>query len=148
MNVNVLVDASGSMVENGKEAVVKYLLYAINGYANEDKRLFIKLFLWGSSLKEIESISKAELGEGRASEEVAGFLRDHSKDMNLVITDGGFTRETKNGIRNILDRKDIYYVGVGCDCNMPSLRNVADSEHIYLAQDVIACLRKMVNLGM
>lgn len=148
MNVNVLVDASGSMVENGKESVVKYLIYAINGYANEDKRIFIKLFQWGNGIKEIESISKVELGEGRASEEVAVFLRDHSGDKNLIITDGGFTRETKNGIRNIPDKKNIYYVGVGCDCNMPSLRNVADSERIYLAQDAIVCLKKMVNLEM
>lgn len=144
MNINVIVDASGSITENGKESVVKYLIYAINGYVNEDDSFSIKLFQWGSSLKEIESISKAKLGEGVASDKVVEFLRNHSREKNLIITDGGFTREIKNGIRTISNRKNIYYVGVGCDCNMPSLRSVADSEHIYLAQDAIACLKKFL----
>ncbi|TGX98813.1 hypothetical protein E5357_07565 [Hominisplanchenecus murintestinalis] len=142
MNVNVLVDASGSMTENDKESVVKYLLYAINGYANGDNSFSIKLFQWGNRLIEVESVFKVEIEEGRASDEVVEFLRNHSEDKNFIITDGGFTREIKNGIRTIPDRKDIYYVGVGCDCNMPSLRSVADSEHIYLAQDAISCLKK------
>ncbi len=143
MMIDVLIDVSGSMSENGKDAVVKYLLYAINSYIVENTASSIKMFQWGQDIHEIESTAQIEFGAGKATEKIADFLCKDKGEMSIVITDGGFSRKIKNEIKKMQNREYIYYIGVGCDCNLPSLRNVADLEHIYNAQDIITCLKKI-----
>lgn len=146
MKVNIFVDVSGSMTENGKDSVVKYLLYSIEGYANEEKRISCRLFRWGNDVEEVLDLSKLSFQVGNASEKIVEFIKAHPGEKNLIISDGGFSRETKREIKGILERKDIYYIGVGCDCNLPAIRNLADSGKIFLSQDVITCLRNMVDV--
>ncbi len=143
MTINVLIDVSGSMCENGKEAIVKYLIYAMNGYIKENMTSSVRLFQWDQNIREIESPTQIEFSSGKTSERIVEFLNKNNGELHLVVTDGGFSRIVKNELKKIENRKNIYYIGIGCDCNLPSLRSVADLEHIYSAQDIITCLKKM-----
>lgn len=67
MDVNILVDVSGSMTENGKDSVVKYLLYAIKGYADEGKGFSYRLFQWGDAVEEITDLSGLSFQAGSAA---------------------------------------------------------------------------------
>jgi hypothetical protein len=147
MNINILIDVSGSMTENGKDSVVKYLIYALKGYEKEEKRISCRLFQWGNDIEELPDLTKLSFQAGSASEKIVGFIKEHLGEKNLIISDGGFSREIKRGIKGIPERKDIYYIGVGCDCNLPVIRNLAASDRIFLSQDVIACLKNIVDAG-
>lgn len=145
MHINIIVDISGSMTENGKDSVVKYLLNAIEGYAVREKRIAYRLFRWGDEIESISDVSGLSFRKGPASDRIAEFIKEHSGERCLILSDGGFSRKTEQGMKRILERKDIYYIGVGCDCDLSMIRRLADSDKIFSSQDVIACLKNMID---
>lgn len=61
--VNIVVDASGSMAEDDKNGVVKYLLNGINNIIETnlfDDVKFI-LYQWGQEIKKFENFEKAKI---------------------------------------------------------------------------------------
>ena len=147
MNVNIIVDVSGSMIENGKDSVVKYLLYAIDGILKDSALEAYKIYQWGKQLEELTEIRKISFDSGKVSDNLVNFLKDHIEDKNIIISDGGFSRDIKRGIKCLSDKKNIYYLGIGSDCDIAAIRMVAISDRIFPAQEVIPCLKSIVNEG-
>lgn len=147
MSINIIVDVSGSMTENGKDSVVRYLLYAIEGYCKEEKINEYKVFRWGKQLEELAEPYKLSFDSGKATNELLEFLNNHIDDKNLIISDGGLSRDTKKGIKDISNRNNLYYLGVGSDCDLAAIRAVAMPDKIFMAQEVISCMRSITNTG-
>lgn len=147
MNLNIIVDVSGSMTENGKDSVVKYLLYAIDGFSKDSALKAYKTYQWGKQLEELTEIHKITFDSCKASDELIDFLKNHMEDKNIIISDGGFSRDIKRGIKGISDKQNIYYLGIGSDCDIAAIRAVANPDRIYSAQEVIPCLKSIVNEG-
>jgi len=145
MNLNIIVDVSGSMTENGKDSVVKYLLYAIGGFSKDSGLGMYKIYQWGKQLEEVTETHKISFDSGKASNGLVDFLKRHIEDKNIIISDGGFSRDLKRGIKGLPDKKYIYYLGVGSDCDIAAIRAVAMLDRIYSAQEVISCMRTIVN---
>lgn len=146
MKVNILVDVSGSMTENGKTSVVKYLLHSIEGYAKEEKRLSCRLFQWGNEVEEVADLKGLSFRAGSASEKIATFIREHAGEKHIIISDGAFASEIRKEIKKIPERGSIYYIGVGCDCDFPAIRTLANGDKVFPAQDVITCLKNMFDV--
>ena len=147
MNLNIIVDVSGSMTENGKDSVVKYLLYAIDGFSKDSDLEAYKTYQWGKQLEEVTETHKISFDSGKASNELVDFLKNHMEDKNIIISDGGFSRDIKRGIKGLPDKKNVYYLGIGSDCDIAAIRTVAMPDRIYSAQEVIPCLKTIVNEG-
>ncbi len=147
MNMNIIVDVSGSMTENGKDSVVKYLLYAIDGFSRDNNLGEYKIFQWGKRLDEVVEPFKLSFDSGKVSDELLSFLNNHIDEKNIIISDGGFSREIKKGIKEIPDKKNIYYLGIGSDCDIAAIRAVAMPNRIFAAQEVISCMRVIINAG-
>lgn len=146
MKVNVLIDASGSMTENGKISIMKYVINAVEGYSAEEESIDLSLYLyqWGDSIEHISNVGEFRSKEGTVEGDVIKFVSEHSKEAVLIISDGGFSRKMKREFRQLQTRENIYFVGVGCDCNFPAIRSLTDDKNVFRAQDIITCLKNMM----
>ena len=147
MSLNIIVDVSGSMTENGKDSVVRYLLYAIEGYCKEEKGVDYKVFQWGRQLEELTSPYKLSFDSEKSSNELIEFLNNCLNDKTIIVSDGGLSREIKLGIKEISNRSNIYYLGVGSDFDLATIRTVTKPDRIFFAQEVISCMRSITNMG-
>ena len=145
MNLNVIVDVSGSMTENGKDSVTKYLLYAIDGVLKDIGLEAYKTYQWGEKLEELTETHKILFGSCKASDDLVDFLNNHMEEKNMIISDGGFSRDIKRGIKGLSDKNNIYYLGIGSDCDIAAIRAVAIQDKIYSAHEVIPCLKSIIN---
>jgi hypothetical protein len=134
------VDASGSMAEDDKNAVVKYLL---NGICNvsefEDFRdVDFVLYQWGQSVKKFDSIenSKIEFTGRPLSSGVRELSQiiDENKPL-IFISDGNFDRKDKESIKKL--SKHIVTVFVGIDANRKILRDIATDGVVYSVADFV-----------
>ena len=102
--INVVVDASGSMAEDDKNAVVKYL---INGICNVKQEALYRdtqfvLFQWNSASVKFDDMEKAKIEfRGRSSfEDLEPIIDEIDSDSSIIlISDGGFGNNEKNKIR-------------------------------------------------
>lgn len=143
MNINILIDASGSMVENGKISIVKYVINAAVGYSKADGSMDLSLYQWGDSIERLNSLGEYRVQGGRSEGSIADFMEAHSEENLLIISDGGFSSKTKKDFRKIQNKENVFFLGVGCDCNFSAIRSLIEKENIFRAQDAITCLRNM-----
>ena len=104
--VNILVDASGSMAEDDKNAVIKYLL---NGICNimgttDFGNIEFVLYQWGQESNKIENWEKAKIefaGNSLLSglEELKQMI-DENQTM-IFVSDGNFNSGDKEQIKKM-----------------------------------------------
>ena len=141
--VNIVVDASGSMAEDDKNAVVKYFL---NGIVNihetsEFDNIDFVLYQWGEESKKIESLINTKLEfKGKASISEIEILRQYI-DRNqpvIFVSDGNLTKEEKAGIKEL--SVNILPIFVGIDANKAILKEIATEKVVYSIPDFMQCV--------
>lgn len=145
--VNIVVDASGSMAEDDKNAVIKYLLNGIcnvTGTTDFDDIEFV-LYQWGQESKKIENLAKAKIefaGKSPLSglEELKQMI-DENKTM-LFVSDGNFTIEDKAQIKKM--SINIIPIFVGIDANRTILRDIATEKVVYSVTDFMQAIYECV----
>ena len=111
--LNVLIDTSGSMAEDCKNAVVKYLLN-IAGL-------------------------KITYGGQMTTTAINGCFREMSDEQNtLLISDGCFDVDTEKAISKHKD--NVVCVAVGEDAMLNNLQRCSKNKKVYLAEDVNAAI--------
>lgn len=138
--VNIVVDASGSMVEDDKNGVVKYLLNGINNIIETtdfDDVKFI-LYQWGQEIKKFENFEKAKIefsGESNYSglEELKKLI---SKNQTILfISDGNFGLKYKSQIKDL--STNIITIFIGVDANRAILKDIATENIVYSVTDFV-----------
>lgn len=138
--VNIVVDASGSMAEDDKNGVVKYLLNGINNIIETnvfDDVKFI-LYQWGQEIKKFENFEKAKIefaGESNflGLEELKKLL---SKDQTIIfISDGNFDLEYKVQLKDL--STNIITIFIGLDANRAILKDIATDNVVYSVTDFV-----------
>lgn len=141
--VNIVVDTSGSMSEDDKNAVVKYFL---NGIVNihetsEFDNIDFVLYQWGEESKKIESLINAKLEfKGKASISGVEILRQYI-DRNqpvIFVSDGNLSKEEKAGIKEL--SVNILPIFVGIDTNKAILKEIATKKVVYSIPDFMQCV--------
>lgn len=141
--VNVVVDASGSMAEDDKNAVVKYL---INGICNvketsEFSDIEFVLFQWGNNSIRFENFEKAKIEfKGKTSYDDFRTIEDEI-DYDcpmLLISDGGFSKVDKIKIEKLSKR--IIPIFIGIDANRAILKDLATDKVVYSVVDFMQAL--------
>jgi hypothetical protein len=138
--VNIVVDASGSMAEDDKNGVVKYLLNGINNIIETnlfDDVKFI-LYQWGQEIKKFENFEKAKIEFAGGSnslglEEIKKLL---SKDQTIIfISDGNFDLEYKVQLKDL--STNIITIFIGLDANRAILKDIATENVVYSVTDFV-----------
>ena len=145
--VHIVVDASGSMAEDDKNAVIKYLLNGIcnvTGTTDFDDIEFV-LYQWGQESKKIENLAKAKIefaGKSPLSglEELKQMI-DENKTM-LFVSDGNLKREDKEKIKKM--RINIMPIFVGIDADRTILRDIATEKVVYSVTDFMQAIYECV----
>ena len=145
--VNIVVDASGSMVEDDKNAVIKYLLNGIcnvMGTTDFDGIEFV-LYQWGEESKKIENLEKAKIefaGKSPLSglEELKQMI-DENQTM-IFVSDGNFTSGDKAQIKKM--SVNIIPIFVGIDANRTILKDIATEKVVYSVNDFMQAIYECV----
>lgn len=136
--LNVLIDISGSMAEDCKNAVVKYLLNAI---ASCDKPEGKNYYLVGEQCRRIGDIDSLKITYGgqMSVNAIHDYFREISEeDETLLISDGCFDNDIEKSIYE--HRKNVVCVAVGEDAMLGNLRRCSKNKKVYLAEDVTAAI--------
>lgn len=141
--INIVVDASGSMTEDDKNAVVKYL---INGICNvKETKEFTNaefvLFQWGINSVKFENIETAKLEfKGKNSYKNFSTIKDDIdyESPMILISDGEFNEDDKEEIKKL--SKQIIPIFVGVDANRAVLKDIATDKVVYSVTDFMQAL--------
>ena len=145
--VNIVVDASGSMAEDDKNAVIKYLL---NGICNvmgttDFGDIEFALYQWGQQIKKIENLEKAKIefaGKSPLSglEELKQMI-DENQTM-IFVSDGNFNSGDKAHIKKL--SVNIIPIFVGIDANRTILQDIATEKVVYSVADFMQAIYECV----
>lgn len=141
--VSIVVDASGSMAEDDKNAVVKYLINSICNVrqTKEYSDVEFVLFQWGNNSIKFENIEKAKL-EFKGKTSYDDFVPieneiEYESPM-ILISDGGFSKNDKVKIEKLSKR--IIPIFIGIDANRFILKDIATDNIVYSAADFMQAL--------
>lgn len=141
--INIIIDSSGSMAEDDKNTVVKYLINGIcnasRNYITED--MSFNLFQWGKETKQIDDIEKAKLdfvGKANISglEKIGQLI--NKEEAVLFVSDGNFGRLEKQRIINLSN--NILSIYVGIDANKKVLKDISTNKEVYSVMDFMQAL--------
>ena len=137
--VNIVVDASGSMAEDDKNAVIKYLL---NGICNvmgtpDFDSIEFALYQWGQESKKIEFAGKSSLS---GIEELKQMI-DENQTM-ILVSDGNFNSGDEVQIKKI--SVNIIPIFVGIDANRSILQDIATEKVVYSVTDLMQAIHECV----
>ena len=136
--LNVLIDTSGSMAEDCKNAVIKYLLNAITSCEGVEIKNY---YLVSDKCIKLEDITEIKITYGgqMMTTAISGYFRETSDEGNtLLISDGCFDIDTEKAISKHKD--NIVCVAVGEDAMLNNLQRCSKNKKAYLAEDVIAAI--------
>ncbi|MDU2569002.1 MAG: VWA domain-containing protein [Veillonella sp.] len=145
--VNIVVDASGSMAEDDKNAVIKYLL---NGICNvmgtpDFDSIEFALYQWGQESKKIENLEKAKI-EFAGNSSLSGIeelkqMIDENQTM-IFVSDGNFNSGDKVQIKKM--SVNIIPIFVGIDANRSILKDIATEKVVYSVTDFMQAIHECV----
>ena len=143
MNVNIVMDGSGSMSENGKVSIMKYIINSAKGYSKEEGTITLSLYQWGDKIECLNDLAEFRIQDVNSEGDIAEFVNKHTGEKILILSDGGFSIKTKKAVRGMQGKENVFCIGVGCDCNFPAIRSLIDDKNIFRPQDIITCLQAM-----
>lgn len=141
--INIIVDASGSMAEDDKNAVVKYLINSICNVKQTKEFYDVEfvLFQWGSNSVRFENIENAKLEfKGKTSYDDFKQIEDEIEYEfpMILISDGGFSKNDKVKIEKL--SKQIIPIFIGIDANKAILKDIATDKVVYSVPDFMQAL--------
>lgn len=132
--LNVLIDASGSMAEDCKNAVVKYLINAITSCDGTEVKNYYMVSNQCTKVEDIASLKITYSGQ-LTSKAINDYFREMSEeDKTLLISDGCFDVDTEKSISK--HRNHVVCVAVGEDTMLSNLQRCSVNKKVYLAEDV------------
>lgn len=134
----ILIDTSGSMMEDGKKSVIMYLINTIkNTLAGGTS-----IYTWD---KEIKSFSgKIEFGISNDRSSISSFFENHNNEPIILITDGCFTSNIKSIIKK--HSQKLVCILVGIDSSIVSMQRTVGVSNAFEASDTVACISRYLSL--
>ena len=147
MVVHVIVDASGSMVEDSKRGIVKYILVGMEHVHQRSNfsSCEYKVYQIGEKtgyIGTLESYEKIVYG-GTIKEEYIQKIEPHihSEDKVILLSDGNMELSVAQCLKNTF--KNLVCIGLGADMNKSVLKKLSYSKKVYNATDYIEVMGLM-----
>lgn len=142
MKINVVIDTSGSMAEEDKNAVIKYVLNTICGL--DLGNVEFSFFQLGTQTKKLENITKEKLMfggafRGSAIDELKAILENEAPI--ILLSDGNIETDIKSKLFSI--ENDIIPVWIGMDANIACLEAIAKDKRVYSVPDVMQAVNSI-----
>lgn len=139
--INIVIDSSGSMQEDDKNAVIKYLLISINNskYMEDLKNINFEFFCLGTNTFKMKEESKIEFS-GDINLEKVNKLKDiiNTEYTTILISDGNLDNEVKKEIKKIFE--NLFCVSIGIDSDLNVLKYISSSNKVYSVVDIFQLL--------
>ena len=141
MIVHIIIDASGSMIEDSKNGIIKYMLtgmkhiHARNSTSNTE----YKVYQWGRKTAYLGTLADYEkvLYEGNVTEEGVNILLDliPKEDTILLLSDGNISEKEGALLKSAFE--NIFSIAVGADADLYSLEDICNRARVYYPIDYI-----------
>lgn len=139
----ILVDASGSMGEDGKKSVIRYVLNAIDGIMRTNwSEIEYKVLYWNETI--FEDNPKMDCSGCANASALSDFLVSNVENDILFIGDGNYTERVKKILSEKNENK--VFLMLGIDCNRARLKKIFRTEKIYETADVVTCIDDFINI--
>lgn len=138
MNNLILIDTSGSMMEDGKKSVIMYVINTIRNTLPEEP----SVYTWDKEIKPFSG--KLEFGTTNSLGTFSSFLDEHNDEPLLLITDGCFSSNIKSIIKK--HSKKLVCILVGIDSNIITLQRTIGVNNTFEASDTVACISRYLSL--
>ncbi len=141
MRVHIIIDASGSMIEDSKNGIIKYMLEGMNHIHNRTSasNAEYKLYQWGKKTAYIGTLSAYEkiVYEGTTTEEGLNILLDliPKKDTILLLSDGNISEKEGALLKSAFE--NLFSIAVGADADIYSLEDICSRTKVYNSIDYI-----------
>ena len=133
--VHVIIDASGSMREEGKTAALGYLLHTILHILKSSpfQNMECVFFQWSHEVRKLETIRNLKI-EGRiCGHALEEYFQDRPADAMILISDGGGLDRNIIGELKALYTKR-FVISIGADSYDVNLKKIAG--RVFQACDI------------
>ena len=129
--VFLLIDTSGSMIENEKRSILKYVYRPFKTIIGD--RLLA--YSWGDETKEVSKVSELRMQGKINNETTEKFLNNLEENSHLVImSDGSFETDI---FKKLEKKVNIYFVGIGSDVDKKILEYTFGKNNYFEAYDIL-----------
>ena len=129
--VFLLIDTSGSMIENEKSSILMYIYRPFKTIIGD--RLLA--YSWGDEIKEISKVSELKMQGKINNETTEKFLNNLEENSHLVImSDGSFETDI---FKKLEKKVNIYFVGIGSDVDKKILEYTFGKNNSFEAYDIL-----------
>jgi hypothetical protein len=129
--VFLLIDTSGSMIENEKRSILKYVYRPFKTIIGD--RLLA--YSWGDEIKEVSKVSELRMQGKINNETTEKFLNNLEENSHLVImSDGSFETDI---FKKLEKKVNIYFVGIGSDVDKKILEYTFGKNNYFEAYDIL-----------
>ena len=123
--VFLLIDTSGSMIENEKPSILMYVYRPFKTIIG-DKLL---TYSWGDEIKEVPKVSELRMQGKINNEATEKFLSNLEENSHLVImSDGSFETDV---FKRLEKKLNIYFVGIGSDVDRKILEDTCGKNNYF-----------------
>lgn len=145
-NIAVIADTSGSMAEDDKNAVVRYVLGSIANL--REKREFssycFELYEWGASTRKAEDWDNIKLSfAGRTDVEALGAVLEEGDSSLLIVSDGNFPKKTLKALKDLCLKYRTAAVSVGMDASRSALRDITTNGEVFSVTEIAAAIKSL-----
>lgn len=129
--VFLLIDTSGSMIENEKPSILMYIYRPFKTIIGD--RLLA--YSWGDEIKEVSKVSELRMQGKINNETTEKFLNNLEENSHLVImSDDSFETDI---FKKLEKKVNIYFVGIGSDVDKKILEYTFGKNNYFEAYDIL-----------
>ena len=132
--INVVIDNSGSMRDNGKASLAANVFRIFKRELPADTE--INFYRWDTEVAQIDSPAGLRFLGSTDSASLETFIAERNYEPILLVGDG----VTEPSLNAILKKSGSMYVAVGCDSDVSGLGRSIGRGRVFSWADCVACL--------
>lgn len=138
----IVLDASGSMNEEGKRAAGEYLLRAIAGFIRDSfPGIRCGIYTWGEGVARYGDRFAVE-GSKLNADALTTFVAEHQDMPIILISDGNILQQGTLLRLSVIE--NIRAIMVGADANQIKLQKIVGQGRVFESADAIECARQLL----
>jgi hypothetical protein len=144
--VHVIVDASGSMLEDDKHSVVEYILVGMKHVCGWERfnNTNYEIYEWKEKVESLGNLKNYKNFKFSGSSKIQGlqeFINTmDDRDVCIVISDGNFEMQDLSFFETLV--KSRISISVGADCNDYNLKKISNNI-VYKSIDYIEVMKML-----
>ncbi len=141
---NIIIDLSGSMKENGKYFLLRYIFQSIVSLIKTDdfSKFDFDIYKWQNDITLISSlkdIKDKDFNIKQNEDKLVEFFENNKDSVNMLITDGSFSHNLKNNLEKISKKTPLILLQIGNDFDI-SANKITKKDLIFKSFELISAI--------